>query len=108
MHLDGDLFDLVEGNIWRLLGAGRFCRLREEADACRNLVKRGAGAGTASAGSFIVDYASLIGTEHALPRRPDHLGSPSDQIADRGNEAVTRPHKRVAAFRPLSEEVIQQ
>src|SRR5882724_12449516 len=98
MHLERDLFDFVEGNIWRFAGRSPFCRLRAEADACRNLVQRGAGAGTASAGSFIVDYASLIGAEHALPRRPDHLGSAGDQIADRGNEAVTRPNERVAAF----------
>src|SRR5882724_10200312 len=74
----------------------------------RYLVQRGACAGTATAGRIVVDYAVLIGAEHALPRRPNCLGSPGDQIADRRNEAITSQRKGVAAFRPLSEDVIQQ
>src|SRR6266481_3935212 len=74
----------------------------------RYLVQRGAGVGTATAGRIVVDYAVLIGAEHALPRRSNCLGSPGDQIAHRGNEAVTRQRKGVAAFRPLREDVIQQ
>ena len=96
--------------VWRAKGGKRLGRrkLREQADAGRYLIQRGACAGTATTGRIVVDYAVLIGAEHALPRRSNCLGSPGDQIADRGNEAITSQRKGVAAFRSLSEDVIQQ
>src|SRR6266446_1878449 len=100
---------LVSGRTY--LGDGRGSPILQTSRRSRcwpYLVQRGAGAGTATAGRFVVDYAALIAAEHALPRRSDSLGSPGNQIADRGNEAITRPRKGVAAFRPLSEDVIQQ